>query len=271
MTDGDASTATRADAMRLKDEARAVWSSGNYDAVANGILEVGRAVVEVVGIAPGDRVLDIAAGTGNATIPAALAGGRVIGLDLTPQLFEAGRRRAAEAGVEVDWLEGDAEALPFEDGSFDVALSTFGTMFAPRHALAAAEMARVVLGGGRIGLATWTPEGTVGGLFGVIERHLPVDAAASPMLWGVEEHVRDCFAGTGVDLAFERRSLQLNPDIDVEQAATFYLASFGPLVRARERLEPEGRWNAAAADFVPAIERMMRTPPEYLLITGRKR
>ena len=257
------------DAERSREEARAVWSSGDYDAVARGILEVGRAVVEAVAIRPGERVLDVACGTGNAAIPAALAGGRAIGLDLTPEMFPAAERRAADAGVDVDWVEGDAEALPFGDGSFDVALSTFGLMFAPRHRLAATEMARVVRDGGRIGLASWTPGGTVGHLFGVLEVHLPA-TDPSPLLWGGQDHVRDCFAGTGLDLHFQRRALARNPEIDVEEAAGFYLASFGPLVRARQRLEPEGRWDAAAADLVPAIESMMRTPPEYLLVTGKK-
>jgi SAM-dependent methyltransferase len=255
---------------RLKQEARAVWSSGNYDAVSKGILEVGRALVDAVAIGQDERVLDIATGTGNAAIPAALAGGRVVGLDLTSSMFVTASQRATEAGVDIEWIEGDAEALPFAAGAFDVALSTFGVMFAPRHAVAATEMARVVRDGGRIGLANWTPEGTVGGLFGVIERHLPPEMDASPMLWGVEEHVRECFAGADIELAFERRSLRLNPDIDVEEAAAFYLASFGPLARARERLEPQGRWEAAAAELVPAIERMMVTPPEYLLVTGMK-
>lgn len=246
-----------------------MWSSGNYDAVAKGILEVGRAVVEAVAIRNGERVLDVACGTGNAAIPAALAGGRVTGLDLTPEMFAAAERRAADAGVRIDWVEGDAEALPFEDGSFDVALSTFGLMFAPRHRVAATEMARAVRANGRIGLASWTPEGSVGGLFGVLERHLPA-TDPSPMLWGREGQVREYFAGTGLTLHFERRALGLNPDIDVEQAAGFYLGSFGPVVRARQRLEPEGRWEAAAAELAPAIESMMRTPPEYLLVTGTK-
>jgi SAM-dependent methyltransferase len=255
---------------RLKQEARAVWSAGNYDAVSRGIVEVGRALVDAVGVRIGERVLDIATGTGNAAISAALAGGRVVGLDLTSSMFDAASQRASEAGVEIEWVEGDAEALPFAAGAFDVALSTFGIMFAPRHAVAAAEMVRVVRDGGRIGLANWTPEGTVGGLFGVIARHLRREGDDSPMLWGVEQHVRDCFAGADIELAFERRSLRLNPAIDVEQAAAFYLAAFGPLVRARERLEPEARWEAAAAELVPAIERMMVTPPEYLLVTGIK-
>ena len=255
---------------RLRQEARAVWSAGNYDAVSRGILEVGRALVDAVAIRQDERVLDIATGTGNAAIPAALAGGRVVGLDLTSSMFDAASRRASEAGVEIEWIEGDAEALPFAAGAFEVALSTFGIMFAPRHAVAASEMARVVRDRGRIGLANWTPEGTVGALFAVIERHIPPEGDASPMLWGVEEHVRECFAGAGIELAFERRSLRLNPDIDVKEAAAFYLASFGPLVRARERLEPQGRWEAAVAELVPAIERIMVTPPEYLLVTGLK-
>ena len=256
----------------LKEQARATWSAGNYDAVAEGIWEVGGVIVERAGIRPGEDVLDVACGTGNATIRAALAGGMVTGLDLTPELFEAARRRAAEAGAEVRWIEGDAEALPFDEESFDVVTSTFGVMFAPRHQVAAAEMTRVLRPGGRIGLAAWTPEGSVGRLFSTVSAHLPPPPAIAspPIRWGVEAHVRELFDGHSVELSFERRRLALDPDIDRAEAVEFYLASFGPLLRARALLEPQGRWQAAEAEIRPAIANMLADPPEYLVITGRK-
>lgn len=258
---------------RLKDQARATWAAGDYDAVAEGIWEAGGVIVQRVDIADGETVLDVACGTGNATIRAAQAGGRVTGLDLTPQMFEAGRRRAAEAGVEVDWVEGDAESLPFADGSFDVVLSTFGVMFAPRHDVAAREIARVLRPGGRIGLANWTPEGSVGRLFATVARHLPPapDVAAPPVRWGVEDHVRRIFDGTGIGLGFTRELIALDPDIDIGEATEFYLASFGPLVKAREMLEPQGRWQPLAGELGTAIENLLRDPAEYLVVTGTKR
>src|SRR5690606_26015107 len=131
------------------------------------------------------------AGTGNAAIRAAEAGGVVTALDLTPEMFEAGRRRAAEAGVEISWVEGDAEALPFDDASFDVVLSTFGVMFAPRHAVAARELVRVLRPGGRIGLATWVPDGTVGDMFRTVAAEMPAPPpiAEPPLAWGDPAHV----------------------------------------------------------------------------------
>src|SRR3954464_9790481 len=127
----------------LKQRARKTWAAGNFDEIAKRVLEVGQRVAASAAIEPGMTVLDVACGTGNATIPAALAGGRATGLDLTPELLEDARRNADAAGVEIGWVEGDAEALPFEDGSFDRVISTFGVMFAPRHEVAAAELARV--------------------------------------------------------------------------------------------------------------------------------
>ncbi len=256
----------------LKEQARATWSAGDYDAVAEGIWEVGGVIVDRVRIHPGEQVLDVACGTGNATIRAALAGGAVTGLDLTPELFEAARRRAAEAKAEVRWVEGDAEALPFDGGSFDVVISTFGVMFAPRHAVAAAELARVLRPGGRIGLAAWTPEGTVGRMFETVAGHFPPppEIASPPLLWGVEAHVRELFAATGIGLSFDRKRLALDPDIDHAEAIEFYLESFGPLVSARALLEPQGRWDALAAEVGPAIETMLADPPEYLIATGTK-
>jgi 2-polyprenyl-6-hydroxyphenyl methylase/3-demethylubiquinone-9 3-methyltransferase len=179
----------------IKRKARATWSAGDYDEVVDGIWPAGGEVTRIARVGPGDEVLDIACGTGNAAIQAAQAGGAVTGVDLTPELFVGGRRRAAEAGVEVDFIEGDAEALPFDGGSFDVVLSTFGSMFVPRHQVVADEIVRVLRPGGRIALANWASEGSVGQMFRVMAGHLPPPPppAEPPLLWSDEEHVRGLF------------------------------------------------------------------------------
>src|SRR5918998_1444205 len=156
------------DITAMKQAARATWAAGDFDSVVPFIWEVGGVAAESAGCGPGDRVLDIAAGSGNAAIQAALRGADVVASDLTPELFEPGRRRAADHGVELEWVEADAEDLPFEDASFDAAISTFGIMFAPRQSLAAAELARVVKPGGRIALCSWRPAGFVGEMFATI-------------------------------------------------------------------------------------------------------
>jgi ubiquinone/menaquinone biosynthesis C-methylase UbiE len=254
----------------LRARARATWSAGDYDAVAEGIWPVGEEVVRRVGVARGERVLDVAAGTGNAAVRAAQAGGAVTAIDLTPELFPAGRRRAADAGVEVEWVEGDAEQLPFEDGSFDVVLSTFGVMFAPRHAAAAGEMARVLRSGGRIGLATWTPDGTVADMFRTTAAALPPRPAIAqpPLAWGDPDHVRGLFADVALEFSVEH--LPINPDVDPAEVVDFYVSSFGPLVMARRALEPEGRWEPLMSQLRPVLERLVREPATYLLTTGTK-
>src|SRR5690606_35467049 len=231
----------------LKARARATWSAGDYDAVAQGIWPVGEAVVRRAGVARGERVLDVAAGTGNAAIRAAEAGGIVTAIDLTPELFAAGRRRAADAGVEVEWVEGDAEQLPFEDGSFDVVLSTFGVMFAPRHDVAAREMARVLRPGGRIGLATWTPDGTVADLFRTVSAAMPPPPAIAqpPLAWGDPDHVRELLPQLTLNFSAER--VPIDPEVDLAEVVDFYVGAFGPLVMARRALEPEGRWEPLMA------------------------
>ncbi|MEA2155203.1 MAG: hypothetical protein QOE11_1343, partial [Solirubrobacteraceae bacterium] len=156
------------DIDELKARQRAMWSAGNYDFIAQFIWEVGAVVAETAQIEPGMAVLDVATGSGNAAIPAAQAGGEVTGLDLTPELFDAARKHADEAGVTVEWVEGDAEALPFEDGSFDRVLSTFGVQFAARHDVAAAELVRSCRPGGMIVLANWTPQSFLGSVLATV-------------------------------------------------------------------------------------------------------
>src|SRR6478736_2217679 len=158
----------------VKQFARASWGAGDFPEIARRDLwPMGRRLVDRVGVRPGDDVLDVACGTGNAAIRAAQDGGRVTGLDLTPELLAAGRDEAARAEVAVDFVEGDAEALPFPDGSFDVVLSVFGCMFAPRHEVAAHELARVLRPGGRLGVCAWTPDGSLGRMFRVVAGYLP--------------------------------------------------------------------------------------------------
>lgn len=254
----------------LKARARATWSAGDYDAVAEGIWPVGEQVVRAVALTDNERVLDVAAGTGNAAIRAAQAGGAVTAVDLTPELFTAGRRRAADAGVEIDWVEGDCEQLPFEHEGFDVVLSTFGVMFAPRHAVAAQEMTRVLRPGGRMGLATWTPEGTVADLFRTVAAELPSPPpiAEPPLAWGDPEHVRRLFPDMTLEFRVER--LPIDPEVEPGEVVDFYISSFGPLVMARRALEPEGRWEPLMARLRPVIERLVREPATYLLTVGTK-
>jgi ubiquinone/menaquinone biosynthesis C-methylase UbiE len=254
---------------QVLDETRATWAAGDYESVAELIWEVGERIVRRVGIGPGERVLDVACGTGNAAIRAAEAGGRVVGLDATPELLE----RARALSGDVDWVEGDAEALPFADDEFDVVLSTFGCMFAPRHEAAAGEIARVLRPGGRFGICSWTPEGAVGDFFATVASHLPPSDAAPPVLWGTEEHVRELFPGA--DLVLERDVVDLRYP-SVADAVDFYATKFGPLVKARERLEPQGGWQALLDDFAAMFERHMVArgdevvyPAEYLVAVGR--
>ncbi len=254
----------------IKQRTRMTWAAGDYDAVVDGIWAAGEAVTKEAGVAPGEQVLDIACGTGNAAIQAAQAGGTVTGLDLTPELLTAGRRRAEAAGVEVEFKEGDAEALPFEDSSFDVVLSTFGAMFTPRHSVTAAEIARVLRPGGRIGLANWGPDGSVGEFFQVMARHMPPlpPVAEPPLTWGTEAHVRELL-GEEIDLTFAHTVIPLETGDDADPVGTF-LDVFPPLVTARNMLEPQGAWEAAEPEIRAAIERMYEVPPTYLLVGGTK-
>src|SRR5262249_43443915 len=186
-----------------------------------------------------EEVLDLACGTGNAAIRAAQAGARVVGVDLTPELFDAARKRATATGVEVEWLLGDAEALAFVDESFDVVLSTFGCLWVPRHQVTAHEIARVLRRNGRMGLTNWTQEGAGGQLFEITGRYLPPPPsfASPPALWGSEEHVSELFADTRIELEFVRESVVWR-FASVPEAVETLTPTLGPLVKARTLLEP---------------------------------
>src|SRR5690349_12884015 len=256
---------------KLKHMARATWAAGDYAEIARRTLwSVGASVVTRVGIRPGEAVLDVACGTGNAAIRAAEAGAQVTGVDLTPELFDAARAEAANAGVTVDWVQGDAEELPFEDKSFDVVLSTFGCMFAPRHAVAASEIARVLRPGGRVGLTAWTSEGGVGSFFRTVGAYMPPPPpiAQPPALWGNEDHVRELFAESGIDLEFRRETVEQAQFESPDQAIEYMSTRFGPMIMAREMLTAAGRWDDLRADLIKLYER--DEPMEYLVTLGVK-
>jgi SAM-dependent methyltransferase len=221
----------------FKQRQRTMWAAGDYAPLAELISGAGELVVARAGVEPGMRVLDVACGTGSAALPAARAGGDVTGLDLTPELLEAGRAKAARQGLEVEWVEGDAEDLPFENGYFDRVFSTFGHMFAPRHRQTTDEMARVCREGGVIAICCWTPEGTGGDVFRASGSYLPPppDFASPPVLWGTEQHVRDMFGSVAKDFDFERHSATIEWD-SVEGFADYFIDRFGPLVTARQML-----------------------------------
>ena len=263
----------------LKRAHRATWASGDYAAVAEVIDEVPpRDLLSRIDLRPGHAVLDVATGTGNVALQAALAGAQVAGLDLAPELFETARRRAAEQRVAIEWLEGDAEELPFEDGSFDRVLSVFGVQFAPRHRIAAEELVRVTRPGGLIGLVNWTPTGQVGELFRVLGRYMPPapEYASPPPLWGDEDHVRELFAGSAVELEFARGHNPWRFD-SAEQYVAFMETNYGPLVKARERLTGEGSWDACREEILALARRRniaaadgLLMLAEYLVVIGRK-
>src|SRR3954454_11188116 len=215
----------------LKARHRKMWASGDYPSmVTTFLLPLGPRLVEACGIGPGMRVLDVAAGTGNASIPAAQAGAEVTASDLAPGLLEAGHRRAEAVGVELEWVEADAEHLPFEDESFDVVMSAIGAMFAPMHQAVADELVRVCKPGGTIGMLNWTPEGQIGALFRTMGPFAPAPppGAQPPPLWGGEDHVRELF-GDRVDLhTLERDVLDVTAFEHPHDYAAHFKDRYGP-------------------------------------------
>ncbi len=263
----------------LKQRQRAMWATGDFPTVAEKIAEVGSATVEAADVGPDMDVLDVAAGAGNAAIPAAVRGARVVASDLTPEMFETGRRKAAEAGVELEWVEADAEDLPFEDGRFDRVLTTFGAMFAPRHQRTADELVRVCRPGGAVVMANWTPPGAVGQMFKLMSSHMPPppDYASPPPMWGTEDHVRELFAPHDLDLSFEHRFQRLRDD-SADSYITFMETYFGPMIAAKGLLSQSDEWDGVRAGLVSLYDDFVveddsspwAADAEYLLVVGRK-
>jgi SAM-dependent methyltransferase len=266
--------------IELKKKHRAMWASGDYPSmVETFLLPLGPRLVEACGIGPGQRVLDVASGTGNAAIPAAKTGADVVASDLTPELFEAGRARAEAEGVELEWAEADAENLPFEDSSFDVVMSSIGVMFAPHHQAAADELVRVCRPGGTIGLLSWTPEGMIGALFRTMGPFMPTPppGAQPPPLWGSEERLAELF-GDRVEFGkLEREMLDITAFERAQDYGEHFKGRYGPTIAARANAEKEGRaeeFDQAVVDFCEEWNRGSaedaRFEKEYLVAVGRK-
>jgi len=220
-----------------------VWSAGDYADVCDRMIPgLGARLVELADIHAGDRVLDVATGTGNAALPAAQAGASVTALDITPALLQTGSERARAAGVDVDWVLGDAQALPFGHASFDRVLSCVGVQFCADHTAAASELVRVCKTGGRIALIAWTREGFLGQVLAAVARATgSAGPARSPLDWGSEAWVTETFGQLVTDIAFHREHVEMpapSPSGWVDYMATAY----GPLVRARTALETRGQW-----------------------------
>lgn len=277
MTDTvQASTADR----ELKQRHRAVWGLGDYPAVARDVIpELGPVLVEAAGVRRGERVLDVAAGSGNAAVPAALTGAEVVASDLTPELFDAGRAYAAAQGVRLTWEEGDAEALPYPDGSFDVVLSCVGVMFAPHHERAADELVRVCRPGGRIALLSWTPEGFVGEMFRTMRPYAPPPppGAQPPPLWGDEQHVRDLLGDRVTDVVARRQTVTSPAYASPEAWRDWWKTVYGPTIAVYRGIagDPE-RTAALDHDLAALAARYDRGTGstvmewEYLLLTARR-
>jgi SAM-dependent methyltransferase len=268
-------------ADELKAKHRAMWASGNYPELAEDLLtELGPLLVDAGQVRAGERVLDIAAGTGNAAIPAALRGADVAACDLTPELIDAGRRLAAARGATVQWWQADAEALPFPDGEFDVVLSCIGVMFAPHHEVSAGELLRVCRPGGTIALLNWTPEGFIGQMFATMKPYLPPPPPGTqpPPLWGSEDHVRGLLGDRVSDITADRRTLRVEEFRSPAAFRDYFKAHYGPTITAYRVIagDPE-RVAALDEDLVGLASRFDRGTTstvldwEYLLVTAHKR
>jgi len=265
-------------APEVKQKHRAMWALGDYPTVAADIVApLGEVLVQACRVTAGDRLVDVAAGTGTVAVPAARAGARVTASDLTPELLAVGAHAARSAGLDITWEEGDAEALPYADGSFDVTTSCVGVMFAPFHQAAADELVRVTRPGGRIGLVSWTPEGFIGQMFSVMRPYAPPPPAGSqpPPLWGSEVHVRELLGDRVEDVEAVRRHLPVDHFADGAEFRDYFKENYGPTIAVYRAIagDPE-RVAALDAELADLGDRHLEgdvMPWEYLLLTARRR
>ncbi|WP_433065728.1 class I SAM-dependent methyltransferase [Dactylosporangium sp. CS-033363] len=262
----------------LKDKHRAIWASGDYAAVAADIIpSLGPVLVEACGIGPGQRVLDVAAGTGNAAIPAALTGADVTASDLTPRLLDIGRRLADERDAKLTWAEADAEALPFGDGEYDCVISCVGVMFAPFHQAAAGELVRVCRPGGTIGLINWTPTGFIGQLFATLKPFAapPPPGAQPAPLWGDESHVRALLGDHVTSVSAQTRTVRVERFAAADGFREYFKHNYGPTL-AVYRLHADDPQRTAELDAaLDELAGRFRAADgsmewEYLLLTARR-
>lgn len=254
-----------------------IWSKGDFSMVANLVYFPSEQLIESLEILPDERVLDVASGSGNAALAAARrAWGNVVSSDYVPALLERGRERAAAEGLSIEFVEADAQNLPFEDASFDVVTSIYGAMFAPDQHRTATELLRVVKPGGRIGMGNWCPDGSVGRMFQTIAKHAPPPPGIdSPLLWGTEGRVRELFGDGISDLRIERRTSR-QPFRSADHYIEFFRTNFGPTKTAFERVGPEGEealyndLKQLLEDESSAGDRAMVLEAEYLEVVATR-
>ena len=256
----------------VKTRQQAVWTSGDYAAVAARIVIIAEELVEAADLRAGARVLDVAAGSGNATLAAARRGCEVVGVDYVPELLERGRLRADAEGLEVEFVTGDAEALPFEDGSFDAVISVLGVMFTPNQEQAAAELLRVCRPGGRIALASWTPDSFVAEMFRTVTAHAPQPPGLKPPgLWGTEERLEELL-GAGLETLETRRRQFVFRYRSPDEFARFFANNYGPVTTAASRMDDGGETLVAElADLAARHNReegSLVVPSDYLEALG---
>lgn len=266
------------DVSGFKQGQKMMWSIGDYPEIARRIEGVADVLAEAVGAGEGIELLDVATGSGNVALAAARAGAAVTGLDLTPDLLEVARKRAADAGLRIRFVEGDAEELPFEDASFDRVTSCFGVIFAPRHERAVGELIRVARPGATIGLAAWTPDGLNGRMFKTVGSYMPAPPPElkPPVAWGSEDHVLSLFAAAdaGAELSFERRMVTFTAD-SPEAWVEYNERVLGPAILAKNALEPQGRYGELRAELIQMYTDANEAPDgfrasaEYLLTLAR--
>ena len=264
--DNQSSTAQR-DLAAIKSKQQATWASGDFAIIGTTLQIVGESLAEAIDIQAGERVLDVAAGNGNATLAAARRFADVTSTDYVPELLDKGRARADAEGLKVVFKVADAEDLPFESASFDVVMSTFGAMFTPDHTRPAREMMRVLRDGGRIGLANWTPEGFIGQLFKVIGGYLPPPAGLkSPALWGTESHMFNLFGSEAADIQCRRKEFKFR-----YRSAAHWIQVFrqfyGPVLKAFDALDPS-RQQALEQNLADLLGRFNVAGPSSLVVPG---
>ena len=248
----------RPDLASVKQRQQQAWASGDFHAVAARIVLVAEQLVDSADLHAGWHVLDVATGSGNAAIAAARLGCEVVGVDYVPALLERGRQRAAAEGLHVTLLDGDAEALPFPDRSFDAVTSVFGSMFAPDHRQAAAELLRVTRPGGMVALASWTPDGFIGELFRTVAAHVPPPAGvASPVLWGTEAHLSELFGDAIESLEVVERTFTFRYR-SAEEFVDFFRTWYGPTLKAFAALDDPHARRALGDDLVALAQRYDR-------------
>jgi ubiquinone/menaquinone biosynthesis C-methylase UbiE len=261
----------------IKDRQQKTWTSGDYARIGNTLVIMGELLCEAVNLHAGDKVLDVATGSGNTAISAARRFCDATGIDYVPELIEQARKRAEVEGLEITFEVGDAEDLPYPDASFDVVLSTLGVMFAPNQEKVAEELLRVCRPGGKIGLANWTPEGFVGNMFRTMGKHVPPPPGIKPPpLWGTEQRLRELFGEGVASLEVTQRSYTWRYP-SAKHFVEYFRSYYGPTLKAFESLDPDGQ-EALAEDLEELLERWnisddttIIVPSDYLEVVAVRR